>query len=69
VIRGTLGADMEVEAGAQAARACALALLAQARAACEGDWDRLLRVVKLTASWPPRPASSTSPASSTAPPS
>jgi enamine deaminase RidA (YjgF/YER057c/UK114 family) len=48
VIRGTLGADMTVDAGAQAARACALALLAQARAACEGDWDRLLRVVKLT---------------------
>ena len=48
VMRGTLGLDMEVEAGAEAARSCALALLAQAGAACGGDWDRLLRVVKLT---------------------
>jgi enamine deaminase RidA (YjgF/YER057c/UK114 family) len=48
VIRGTLGQDLEVAAGAQAARWCALHLLAQARSACEGDWGRLLRVVKLT---------------------
>ena len=48
VIRGTLGGDMDAEAGARAAQACGLALLAQVRAACEGDWDRLLRVVKLT---------------------
>ncbi|WP_210529221.1 RidA family protein [Rubellimicrobium arenae] len=48
VIRGTLGQDMEAEAGARAAQACALHLLAQVRAACGGDWDRLLRVVKLT---------------------
>jgi hypothetical protein len=27
---------------------CGLQILAQVRAACEGDWDRLLRVVKLT---------------------
>jgi enamine deaminase RidA (YjgF/YER057c/UK114 family) len=38
---------MGVEAGAQAAQFCGLALLAQVRAACDGDWDRLLRVVKL----------------------
>lgn len=48
VIRGVLGADLDAEAGAGAARWCALHLLAQARAACEGDWGRLLRVVKLT---------------------
>ena len=48
VIRGVLGADMEAEGGAKAAQSCALALLAQVRAACEGDWGRLLRVVKLT---------------------
>ena len=48
VIRGTLGADMEAEAGARAAQTCALGLLAQVRAACDGDWGRLLRVVKLT---------------------
>ena len=47
-IRGRLGEDMEVEAGAEAARSCALALLAQVRAACDGDLGRLVRVVKLT---------------------
>lgn len=48
VIRGTLGADMDAAAGAAAARTCALALLAQLRAACGGDLDRVRRVVKLT---------------------
>ena len=48
VWRGTLGADMDAEAGARAAQSCGLHLLAQVKAACEGDWDRLLRVVKLT---------------------
>lgn len=48
LIRGKLGAEMDVEAGAKAARACALSLLAQVRAACGGDLDRLKRVVKLT---------------------
>ncbi|WP_368345424.1 RidA family protein [Pelagovum sp. HNIBRBA483] len=47
-ITGKLGADMSVEDGAQAARACAISLLAQLKAACEGDLDRLRRVVKLT---------------------
>ena len=48
LIRGKLGADMDVAAGAAAARACALALIAQLRAACAGDLDRVVRVVKLT---------------------
>ncbi|SFP33731.1 RidA family protein [Tranquillimonas alkanivorans] len=48
LIRGKLGDGMSVEDGAQAARACALSLLAQVRAACGGDLDRLVRVVKLT---------------------
>lgn len=47
-IRGKLGADMGVEAGADAARRCALSLLAQAKAACGGDLSRVKRVVKLT---------------------
>lgn len=47
-IRGRLGQDMDVEAGAAAARACALSLLAQCRSACDGDLGRLGRVVKLT---------------------
>ena len=47
-ITGKLGADMEVAAGAAAARTCAISLLAQVKAACDGDIDRLVRVVKLT---------------------
>ncbi len=49
LVRGRLGADMAVEAGREAARLCALSLLAQVRAACEGDLSRLVRVVKLGA--------------------
>lgn len=47
-ITGKLGRDLSVEQGAAAARACALSLLAQVRAACGGDLGRLRRVVKLT---------------------
>lgn len=46
-ITGKLGADMDVEAGAAAAKACAIALLAQLKAGCDGDIERLARVVKL----------------------
>ena len=48
LITGKLGADLDVAAGAEAARRCALSLLAQVRAACGGDLGRLVRVVKLT---------------------
>ncbi|MDP2087744.1 MAG: RidA family protein [Gemmobacter sp.] len=47
LIKGRLGDDMDIEAGAAAARRCALSLMAQARAACGGDLDRVARVVKL----------------------
>ena len=47
-ITGKVGADLDVAAGAAAARACGMSLLAQVRAACGGDIDRLVRVVKLT---------------------
>ncbi|MGH1463842.1 MAG: RidA family protein [Cognatishimia sp.] len=49
LITGKLGADMDIEAGAAAAKSCAISLLAQVKAACGGDLDRLVRVVKLTA--------------------
>jgi enamine deaminase RidA (YjgF/YER057c/UK114 family) len=39
---------MSTEQGAEAARTCAIALLAQVKAACGGDLDRLVRVVKLS---------------------
>lgn len=48
LLTGKLGADLDVAEGAKAARACAIALLAQVKAACGGDLDRLVRVVKLT---------------------
>lgn len=48
LITGKLGEDTSVEAGAQAAKICAINLLAQLKAACGGDIDRLVRVVKLT---------------------
>lgn len=47
LITGTLGADLDVPQGAEAARLCAIQLLAQVKAACLGDLDRLQRVVKL----------------------
>ncbi|SFR59749.1 Enamine deaminase RidA, house cleaning of reactive enamine intermediates, YjgF/YER057c/UK114 family [Yoonia tamlensis] len=47
LITGKLGADLDVDAGADAAKACAISLLAQLKAACGGDIDRLVRVVKL----------------------
>lgn len=45
-IKGKLG-DLDIEAGQKAARLCGLNLLAQLKAACGGDLDRLVRVVKL----------------------
>ncbi|GFE48974.1 hypothetical protein So717_07270 [Roseobacter cerasinus] len=48
LVTGKLGADMEVDAGAAAAKLCAISLLAQVKAACGGDIERLVRVVKLT---------------------
>lgn len=48
LICGKLGATMEIDAGAEAARTCAISLLAQVKAACDGDIERLVRVVKLT---------------------
>lgn len=48
MIIGKLGDDMSIEAGAAAARTCAISLLAQLKAACDGDIDRMVRVVKLT---------------------
>ena len=48
LITGKVGADMDVAAGAAAARTCAISLLSQVKAACGGDLDRLVRVVKLT---------------------
>lgn len=46
--KGRLGADMDIAAGADAARCCAISLLAQLKKACGGDLGRVVRAVKLT---------------------
>ena len=45
--KGKLGAELTVEQGQAAAKACALNILAQLAAACGGDLDRVKRAVKL----------------------
>jgi len=47
LITGKLGAGLDVDAGIEAAHACGVNLLAQLKMACEGDLDRVHRVVKL----------------------
>ena len=46
-IRGTVGVDVDLETAQKAARICGINLLAQMKAACGGDLDRVVRVVKL----------------------
>ncbi len=47
LIRGCLGRDLDVAAGAKAAESCALYLLAQAGLALGGDFFRLSRCLRL----------------------
>ena len=47
VVAGRLGEDVGIEEGQRAARICALNILAQAKAALDGDLSRLARCVKL----------------------
>ena len=44
---GRLGEALGVDEGYQAARLCALNIIAQVKAACGGDLDRVVRCVKL----------------------
>lgn len=46
-IKGTVGVDVDLETAQAAARLCGINLLAQMKAACGGDLDRVVRVVKL----------------------
>lgn len=46
-IRGTVGEDVDLAMAQKAARLCGVNLIAQMKAACEGDLDRVVRVVKL----------------------
>ena len=62
-IKGIVGEDVDLETAQRAARLCGLSLLAQMKAACEGDLDRVVRVVKLGGFVSAAPASSKSPRS------
>lgn len=44
---GKLGRDFTVEDGYRAARLCAVNVLAQLRAACDGDLDRVTRILRV----------------------
>ncbi len=46
-IKGTVGVDVDLETAQRAARLCGINLLAQMKAATDGDLDRVVRVVKL----------------------
>ena len=46
-VRGIVGEDVDTETAKGAARLCGINLIAQMRAACDGDLDRVVRVVKL----------------------
>lgn len=47
LIKGKVGSDLTIEAGAEAAKLCAISLLAQLKKACGGDLSRVVRTVKL----------------------
>jgi len=46
-IRGVVGEDVDLERAQAAARLCGLNLIAQMKAACDGDLARVRRIVKL----------------------
>lgn len=46
-IKGVVGEDVDLETAKRAARLCAINLIAQMKAACEGHLGRVRRVVKL----------------------
>lgn len=48
LMKGRLGETMSVEDGAAAARRCGISILAQVKRACGGDFNRVVRAVKLT---------------------
>jgi enamine deaminase RidA (YjgF/YER057c/UK114 family) len=46
-IKGTIGTEVDLGSARRAARICGVNLLAQMKAACDGDLERVRRVVKL----------------------
>ncbi len=46
-LKGTVGDDVDLDTARNGARMCGVNLLAQIKAACDGDLERVVRVVKL----------------------
>lgn len=48
LIKGKVGSDLNLEQAQEAAKACAINILAQIKAACDGDLDKVKNCVKIT---------------------
>lgn len=48
LIKGKLGADLTIDQGKAAAEACAINILSQVKAACNGDLNKVKNCIKLT---------------------
>ena len=48
LIKGKVGKDLTTEQGYEAAKRCGLSLVAQAKAACDGDFSQIKSCIKLT---------------------
>ena len=48
LIKGKLGKNLDIEAGYNAAKRCALSIVAQAKKACENDLSKIKSCIKLT---------------------
>jgi enamine deaminase RidA (YjgF/YER057c/UK114 family) len=48
LVKGKVGADLDIAAGAAAARLCGIGIVAQLHKVLGGDLDRVVRAVKLT---------------------
>lgn len=46
-VKGVVGDTVDMETARRAARLCGINLIAQMKAACDGDLDRVVRIVKL----------------------
>ena len=48
LIKGKLGKDLDTDAGYNAAKRCALSIVAQVKKACDGDLSKIKSCIKLT---------------------
>ena len=48
LIKGKVGSDLTLEQGQEAAKACAINILSQIKAACDGDLNKVKHCIKLT---------------------